>query len=161
MFNNAAVSFPDTAFIMPPRSPSPVVPLAGVPSLVVRPVVVTPVLVPLAVVPHVVVATATLPCSLTLRIDTPRAEDTHRCLQDALGSALRIDDIATDCRGGRSTLLLHTDPDHLDALMHTIMMSLPEAEFGPIGRVGRAEQTERCQRLEQFDRLKLADEQVH
>lgn len=77
-----------------------------------------------------------LPCSLTLRIDTPRAERTHRCLLEALGNAIQIDDIASDSRGGRSTLLLHTDPGHLDALMHTIMTSLPEAEFGPIGQIG-------------------------
>jgi hypothetical protein len=86
--------------------------------------------------PSVVVPQPALPCSLTLRIDTPRAERTHQCLHDALGNAIQIDDIATDRRGGRSTLLLHTDPGHLDALMHTIMTSLPEAEFGPIGRLG-------------------------
>ena len=101
---------------MPPRSPS-----AAVPCVVL----------PCAALPQ-----TALPCSLTLRIDTPRAARTHRCLRDALGNAIQIDDIATDCRGGRSTLLLHTDPGHLDALMHTIMTSLPEAEFGPIGRMG-------------------------
>lgn len=156
---------------MPPRSPSPVVPLAAVPSLVVRPGVVPRAavprvvdplaVVPLAADPRAAVAASALPCSLTLRIDTPRAEHTHRCLQDSLGDALQIDDIATDCRGGRSTLLLHTDPDHLDALMHTIMTSLPEAEFGPIGMLGRGERTERSAGLQQLDRFELAGEQVH
>ena len=141
---------------MPPRSPFAVVPLAAVPSLVVRPGGVTR-----AAVARAAVAASALPCSLTLRIDTPRAEDTHRCLQDSLGDALQIDDIAADCRGGRSTLLLHTDPDHLDALMHTIMTSLPEAEFGPIGMLGRVEHTERCDRRQQLDRFELAGEQVH
>lgn len=72
--------------------------------------------------------------SLSLRIDTLDALKLRLALHRLLGTKIGIYLLAVDHAQGYTTLELRSTPDDIDALMHTIMSSLPHAEFGPIRR---------------------------